>query len=52
MKKLTFDDRLERLVADATPDQLLRMRDIAALQLRIMERQREAEAKRKEPNAQ
>lgn len=43
-----FDDKLEALVADATLGQLERIRDLAALQIRIIGRQQEAEAKRAE----
>lgn len=44
----SFDDRLEALVADATLDQLQRIRDLAALQIRIIGRQMEAEANREQ----
>lgn len=37
----TFDDRLEALCADATPDQLQRMQSLAALLLRMAERKAE-----------
>lgn len=51
----SFDDRLEALVADATLGQLERIRDLAALQIRIMERQNEKQKRfdlKEDKNAQ